>query len=409
MRAIYIFLIGFIIHNVASQIIPLNYPNEQNIRYAGKSDFAFKSTPVQYPGDPVIGFAWKIFKGSKQPNDNENLVLSPILIQYLLSILETASAGETKIQFEQVIGRKSVENLKSYFTSPTKNVDLSVATGLFVERTKSQNLNDTFVRQVKELGSRVFLTDFLNKPEESRIEINKWASDATYGQIKNLLSPTYDLQGMELILTSAVYFHNSWKYKFNSIGSMPFYTNPNTKFNTEFMETHQWFNSDSNGEVTFIEIPYEGEDYSMVIIYPVKPLDIFIRNFDISDFEDLIKNLNKKTKLIKLQIPKFKINTKFSVVNALIKMGLVDLFTINNNLPYLSTNQFKITDIIQEAALNVDENGTIASAAMATLLLPLAATGSSSIKITINKPFLAVIVDKTKNAPLFISKINVID
>lgn len=55
--------------------------------------------------------------------------------------------------------------------------------------------------------------------------------------------------------------------------------------------------------------------------------------------------------------------------------------------------------------LKVDENGTTAAAATVSLLIPLSADMNIEEVIVVDRPFLAIIFDKTSEIPIFISKV----
>lgn len=89
-------------------------------------------------------------------------------------------------------------------------------------------------------------------------------------------------------------------------------------------------------------------------------------------------------------------------------MGLVNLFTVQSQLPYFANNHEPVTvsDILQHTVLNVDEFGTVASAAASVSVVTLSLDGMPrELVFVANQPFLAVIVDKRSKVPLFIAKI----
>lgn len=89
-------------------------------------------------------------------------------------------------------------------------------------------------------------------------------------------------------------------------------------------------------------------------------------------------------------------------------MGLVDLFTINSQLPFLtdSQEQVKVDDVLQEAVLKVDETGTVAAAAQSVAVVTLSINESpEEVAFIVDQPFLAMIVDRRNRTPLFLAKI----
>lgn len=90
-------------------------------------------------------------------------------------------------------------------------------------------------------------------------------------------------------------------------------------------------------------------------------------------------------------------------------MGLVDLFTINSHLPFMTTEHqsIKIGDIMQRAVLRCDEMGSEASVVQTTDVLTLSVSEPlSRVLITVDEPFLAMIVDRVNKVPLFLARIS---
>jgi serine protease inhibitor len=50
------------------------------------------------------------------------------------------------------------------------------------------------------------ILDFVQKPEESRAQINSWVEDVTKGMIKNLLTPGAITSQTNVVLANAAYF-----------------------------------------------------------------------------------------------------------------------------------------------------------------------------------------------------------
>lgn len=89
-------------------------------------------------------------------------------------------------------------------------------------------------------------------------------------------------------------------------------------------------------------------------------------------------------------------------------MGLVNLFTIQSQLPYFTNNHEPVTvsDILQHTVLNVDEYGSVATSATSVSVITLSLDGlPRELVFVADQPFLAIIVDKRSKVPLFMAKI----
>lgn len=91
-------------------------------------------------------------------------------------------------------------------------------------------------------------------------------------------------------------------------------------------------------------------------------------------------------------------------------MGIVDLFTTNSRLPYFARSSsdasLRVDDILQQSILSVDQKGTVAASATISHVVTLSLSSAlEEVFFKVDEPFLAIIVDKRNQVPLFISKI----
>lgn len=91
-----------------------------------------------------------------------------------------------------------------------------------------------------------------------------------------------------------------------------------------------------------------------------------------------------------------------------LQMGLTDLFTLNSQLPHMTNNHqpVKIDDILQKAVLKVDETGSEAAVVQSVSVVTLSLNEPPlRMKMIVDQPFVAMIVDTVNKVPLFIAKI----
>lgn len=148
----------------------------------------------------------------------------------------------------------------------------------------------------------------------------------------------------------------------------------------------------------------------MVIMVPKQKyqLDQLINEMTPKDLQNLIDELYEENRSnVFLEIPKFSIRSSASLVQPLSQMGLTDFFTKQSKLPFVAQGEkAQVNNIIQQAALNVDEVGTVASAATIVSVITLSITlPVDDVHMLVDEPFLAIIVDKKNKIPLFIAQI----
>ncbi|XP_036419234.1 alpha-1-antitrypsin homolog [Colossoma macropomum] len=101
-------------------------------------------------------------------------------------------------------------------------------------------------------------------------------------------------------------------------------------------------------------------------------------------------------------MPKFSISASFSLADTLMEMGIVSAFSSSADFSGINEEtNLKVSKVVHQAVLKVDEKGTEAAAATSEELIPLSRTPI----INLNRPFLVFIVDHNTKSILFMGKI----
>lgn len=89
-------------------------------------------------------------------------------------------------------------------------------------------------------------------------------------------------------------------------------------------------------------------------------------------------------------------------------MGLIDIFTNKANLEGLSKThkKLRVSQLLHKANLEVDEDGTTAAAASYVSIQMLSLlTHPNELVFYADHPFLAFVIDKKHNIPIFAAKV----
>lgn len=170
------------------------------------------------------------------------------------------------------------------------------------------------------------------------------------------------------------------------------------------MHQTQEFNYADGENCQVIELPYEGEELSMVILLPKLH---YFEDFESSLDAELLKALldDLSVQEVKLTMPGFKFEGEsFSIKDLLSDMGMPIAFTFPDAdfSGIDGTRDLFIGDVIHKAFISVNEAGTEAAAATAVI----GCTGISiSPSITLNHPFIYLIRDIETGAVLFMGRV----
>jgi len=258
-------------------------------------------------------------------------------------------------------------------------------------------------------GAGIRILDYINEPEQSRITINDWVSEQTEERIKDLIPPGGINSLTRLVLTNAIYFNAAWENKFfeEATKALPFYLLDGGTVSIPMMRQTESFGYAEDKSYQAVELPYDGEELSMVILLPAKGgFAEFESNLDFHQADRIIDRLNDER--VKLTMPRFEFESDFSLKQALSALGMPDAFSGSADFSGMTSNKdLFIGDVIHKAFVSVDETGTEAAAATAVVMVTSAPgpKPKEPVTVTIDRPFIFLIRDIETGAILFIGRV----
>jgi serpin B len=156
--------------------------------------------------------------------------------------------------------------------------------------------------------------------------------------------------------------------------------------------------------VQVLELPYTGEEVSMLIVLP-KEVDVFdvLADLDTDMLTGWTRSLADTE--VDIYLPSFEVESSYSLVNSLISLGM--------QLPFGSGADFSgitggpdllISDVLHKAFIEVNEEGTEAAAATAVIMELTAAPGGEEperVVFDCDHPFLYMIQHQETGTILF--------
>lgn len=251
-------------------------------------------------------------------------------------------------------------------------------------------------------------TDFKKDSEGSANKINAWIEKSTNGMIKKMLSAS-NVVDFKMALVNAIYFKQDWKYTFDKkLTKEDEFTNENgTKVEIEMMHSERSYRAFAGTREKVIELPYDDNETSMIILLPNKMEGYSISN---ESYNDLISNLAYQ--MVDFDLPKFTFETPtFELKTFLAPLGLSLAFSDTADFTGMrKQNDLKIGTALNKAKIIVNEEGT--EAAAATVIGMMAKTTSVGpppapiMKMRVDKPFYYFIKDNKTGTILFMGRMN---
>jgi serpin B len=255
-------------------------------------------------------------------------------------------------------------------------------------------------------GAGMQLLDFVGDPEGSRLTINDWVSDQTEGRIQDLIPPDCIDSLTRLVLTNAIYFNASWAEAFekDQTNDGAFCLLDGSQVTVPMMtHTASYGYSESKG-LQALELPYDGGELSMVILLPAEgEFEAFEASLDAENVDAIVSELMHQE--VTLTMPRFEIESEFSLVRALAEMGMPTAFSMGADFSGMDgTEELFIGEVLHKSFITVDEAGTEAAAATA-VEMQLKGAPMEPIKVTVDRPFIFFIRDIETGAILFVGRV----
>ena len=253
-------------------------------------------------------------------------------------------------------------------------------------------------------GAGLRLLDFMKAPEESRGVINDWVSEETESKIEDLLPPNSITSDTVLVLTNAIYFNAAWSHPFDEelTHDGPFNLLDGSQVTVPMMEQIEYFGYAEGKGYQAVELPYEGEELSMILLLPeAGRFEEFASALDANRVASILQDISPEE--VHLTMPKFTYESGFRLKETLAAMGMPAAFTGADFSGMDGTRILFIDDVYHKAFVLVDETGTEAAAATAVVVAKAAPTPPK--EVTVDRPFIFLIRDIETDALLFLGHV----
>jgi serpin B len=278
------------------------------------------STPI---GVSAIGssnnkFAIDVYKLLSKGN---NMFFSPTSISTALAMAAEGAKGATYNEMLKVLylpmnrteRLANIAGLLSSINSKDKNYTLDTANALWVN--ENYKLLADYTNAIKNyFGGNAVNVNF-NNPEDSSKIINSWVEEKTRNRIKDLVPPSAINADTRLIITNAIYFKGKWLESFNKDNTKDsdFWITPKESIKAKMMRSDNlYLKYFSDNSFEAVELPYQGNELSMLILLP---RDGSLENLRANLSSEMLEEIKSKmfqTEVI-VEMPKFKMETDYNL------------------------------------------------------------------------------------------------
>lgn len=330
------------------------------------------------------------YKFIKQIEGNDNTLVSPLSMAYLLSMIQSGAKGNTLNELNIA--------LDNYDLQPMENIDskISMANSMWINNKYKNDIDNTFATALKiNYHSEVLYDEFINADN-----INKWVSEKTYNMI-NELFPSDSVNSADTImaLVNAIGINFKWDEEFdcnktlmgNFLDKNVYMMNSNEKYIASDYYT---------GFIKDYEKLSDNSQYEFIGLLPKKDIQDVINNIS----NDVIKNSITESKA-HIQIPRFKYEYNVNNVKGILEsLGIKDMFNKEKaNFGGIAEDIY-VSSIVQKTYIDFMESGTKAAASSGGAFDITSAAEEK--EVIFNKPFVYLIRKKGSNNIYFIGIVN---
>ena len=370
------------------------------------SDGSFESEYVR--------FALELLK-AEAAGKNENVLVSPLSVELALAMTANGAAGDTRTEMERVLGGGiSTQDLNGYLHTWMKELAaaeksrLQMANSIWLRDDESLTVQPSFLQTNADYYSAgVYKRPFDGDTVE---EINRWVKEHTDGTIDRIVE-TFDADSM-LYLINALAFDAKWDepYEDRSVKDGAF-TSASGEQQTAQMMTSVEYTYLDDGRATGFAKYYEGYDYSFAALLPNEGVSIhdYVDGLTAKGLRQTLLGMgDDSSQSVIAHLPKFSYDYGVSLRRTLGEMGMPTAFDGDradfSAMGHVGPYPLYIGDVQHKTFITVDALGTKAGAVTAVELK----CGSAMIEpkeVTLDRPFVYMIVDNTTHLPIFIGTV----
>ncbi len=368
-------------------------------------------------------FALRFHEAIVERDPEENHLVSPLSISIALAMTWAGARGTTETEMSETLqfpfeqdtlhlamgGLLTALSDRAYgddpgwfdlFTGDEDSLDLALANRIWPQ--DGLALRDEFLETLDtRYAGEPQPLDFAGDSAGARDEINSWVADQTNDLIDELLPAGSIDANTKLVLTNAIYLLANWYEQFDPDDTTdePFTSLGGATTDVPMMSQTADFPYVREEGYQAIELPYVGEELSMVVVLPDQDgFEAFEASLTNEQLKSIFDSFTERE--ISISLPQFTFETNYSLQSVLSDLGMGSAFGAGADFSgMIEGGGLWIDDVYHDAYIAVDEEGTEAAAATGVVM-----TDSAPPAMRVDRPFVFLIRDRPTDAILFLGR-----
>ncbi len=369
----------------------------------------------------MLNFSIELFK-RRFIEDNsmgENTLVSPQSLYYVLAMVVNGSDGVTKQELADTLFPDSdLDTFNSSITYLLNSTDPNVC----------KNANAIWLRDDFSINESFadYCTQYFNAKVESKAfdmdfvdYANNWAYENTDGMIDTILNEVPSEEAI-MYLANAISFDDVWLESYDDMNvreGESFYSSQDETESVTMLHSQEYYYFDDGRSSGFLKY-YTDERYAFLAIVPDMYISLpnYIQNLTVDSFNNIFTSMDFYTQNVNFELyvtmPEYKYDCDYDFSKDLIDMGIETAFNdMMADFPNMvNGEELYISKVLQKSAVQVDRNGTKASASTVAEMSPVTNDGDKPhYSVDLNQPFMYAIMDMDTQLPVFMGVVNTIE
>lgn len=345
------------------------------------------------------------------PAPDRSFTWSPYSVASALGLATAASAGDTRDELLTALRAPDPEAVRGALSpaaelSATGSAEapvLAVANTLWAH--DGLPVREEFLRTLGQWpGSAVRTAPFRDDPDGARRLINADVAETTRDLIPELLDPGAVDPETVAALVNALYLKVSWREAFDAkrTTEQPFHA-PGGQRAVPTMTTTRSLGYAAAGGWQAIALPAAGGAEAVVLL-PDENLATAEPDLSAADLDALLAQ--RRDQRVELFLPRFDVTAEAELTEPLGALGVRTAFTPGADFSALTEAPLKISAIVHQAVLRVDEAGLEGAAATAAMMrLTAIVREPDPIRVRVDRPFLFLVRHRESGAVYFLARV----
>ena len=320
-----------------------------------------------------------------------NLVLSPHSVAVALKLAAYGARGRTREEIESVVGGAGQP------VDGSEWVELTSANRLFGQQGLSWQ---------PDLAELLTEVDYADSDAARRV-INAWTSTQTHERIPEIVPDGVLDEETLLVLVNALYLKAAWEDPFHetSTTDADFHLTDETVVQLPTMLGHVGARVGSGEGWRSARLPYVGGRLAMTVVLP-DPGRLAAVEALVADRDWGVVLAAPDHQRLELRLPRFTVRAASRMGELLGALGMPTAFTDDADFSgFTGDEPLRISEVLHEAFVAVDEEGTEAAAATAVVMQRAGGLPAPPVPFVVDRPFLFAIHDVEDGAPLFLGRV----